>query len=75
MLLVLMLIIDLLLILCFAFVPYYTRATELFGVTLPAEQSRDPQLQRLRASYRAHARGRLARLAAGARCGAHPLQF
>ncbi|MDR2673130.1 MAG: hypothetical protein LBC35_07645 [Coriobacteriales bacterium] len=52
MLLAMLLTIDLLLILCFAFVPYYTRRTELFGVSLPAEHSRDAQLMRLRASYR-----------------------
>ncbi|MDR2108388.1 MAG: DUF5808 domain-containing protein [Coriobacteriales bacterium] len=52
MLLAILLVIDILLVICFAFVPYYTRATELFGVTLPAEHSRDPELRRLRASYR-----------------------
>jgi uncharacterized membrane protein len=52
MLLATMLITDLLLVVCFAFIPYVTRRTELFGVTLPAAHSRDPQLMRLRASYR-----------------------
>ncbi|MDR1087940.1 MAG: DUF5808 domain-containing protein [Coriobacteriales bacterium] len=52
MLLAILLIADLLLITCFAFIPYVTRRTELFGVTLPAEHSRDPELMRLRASYR-----------------------
>jgi uncharacterized membrane protein len=52
MLLAILLIADLLLIICFAFIPYATRRTELFGVTLPAAHSRDPQLMRLRASYR-----------------------
>ncbi|MDR1014861.1 MAG: DUF1648 domain-containing protein [Coriobacteriales bacterium] len=52
MLLAILLIVDLLLITCFAFIPYVTRRTELFGVTLPAQHSRDPQLMRLRASYR-----------------------
>jgi uncharacterized membrane protein len=52
MLLAIMLITDLLLVVCFAFIPYVTRRTELFGVTLPAAHSRDPLLMRLRASYR-----------------------
>ncbi|MDR3052642.1 MAG: DUF5808 domain-containing protein [Coriobacteriales bacterium] len=48
----LLVIIDLFLIMSFAFVPYVTRKTELFGVTFQAEKTNEPQLVRLRASYR-----------------------
>ncbi|MDR0854703.1 MAG: DUF5808 domain-containing protein [Clostridiales Family XIII bacterium] len=43
---------DLLLILSFAFTPYVTRKTELFGVSLPASESDRPELRKMRASYR-----------------------
>jgi uncharacterized membrane protein len=52
MMLTILLIIDVLLIVSCAFIPYITRKTELFGVTLPAEKTDDPELVRLRASYR-----------------------
>jgi uncharacterized membrane protein len=43
---------DLLIVLSFAFIPWVTRKTELFGVTIPAQHSADPELQSLRRSYR-----------------------
>ncbi|MDR1713307.1 MAG: DUF5808 domain-containing protein [Coriobacteriales bacterium] len=49
---VFILLMDILLIVSFAFVPYVTRKTELFGVSIPSEQTRLPQLMRERAIYR-----------------------
>jgi uncharacterized membrane protein len=46
------LIIDALLILSFAFTPYVTRKTELFGVSLPASETNRPELSGMRRAYR-----------------------
>jgi len=43
---------DGLLVLSFAFVPYVTRKTELFGVSVPSSEIDRPELAALRASYR-----------------------
>ncbi|GHT79374.1 membrane protein [Actinomycetota bacterium] len=52
MMLALLIILDILLIVCFAFIPYVTRKTELFGVSIPSEKTSEPELMKLRASYR-----------------------
>ncbi|GHU95301.1 membrane protein [Clostridia bacterium] len=46
-----MLLVDLLVVLPSAFIPYFTRKTELFGVSLPAAQSDNPVCKKLRAIY------------------------
>ncbi|GHU87668.1 membrane protein [Clostridia bacterium] len=50
-LLITMLLVDLLVILPTALIPYFTRKTELFGVSLPASQSDNPACKKLRAAY------------------------
>jgi uncharacterized membrane protein len=45
-------VLDLLLVICFAFIPFVTRKTELFGVRIPADQTTHPRLVALRRSYR-----------------------
>lgn len=52
MLLAILIPIDLLVIVAFAFTPYVTRKTELFGVTIPADKTNLPELMALRAAYR-----------------------
>ena len=52
MLLLIFIIVDILLILTMAFTPYVTRKTEVFGVSLPANERGNLDLKKLCASYR-----------------------
>lgn len=52
MLLAILIPVDVMMILCLTFIPYVTRKTELFGVTVPADKTNIPELRVLRASYR-----------------------
>ncbi|GHV09271.1 membrane protein [Clostridia bacterium] len=49
--LIIMLICDLMLVVPLAITPYFTRKTELFGVSIPASQSQNPVCKKLRAIY------------------------
>ncbi|MDR0886246.1 MAG: DUF5808 domain-containing protein [Clostridiales Family XIII bacterium] len=52
MILTIFIFIDLLIVLAFAFTPYVTRKTELFGVSLPSSQTHLPELNKMRAAFR-----------------------
>ncbi|GHU64689.1 membrane protein [Clostridia bacterium] len=52
MMIMIFLIIDIFIVLAFAFTPYVTRKTELFGVSLPAKERGLPELKKLCASFR-----------------------
>ncbi|MDR1767950.1 MAG: DUF5808 domain-containing protein [Propionibacteriaceae bacterium] len=47
-----MLTMDVLIIGALAFIPYITRRTQLFGVSVPPDQADDPELARLKGRYR-----------------------
>ncbi|MDR1834169.1 MAG: hypothetical protein LBQ92_05925, partial [Propionibacteriaceae bacterium] len=49
---VFLIIMDVLVIFSLAFVPYVTRKTELFGVSVPSEQIDIPELMALKRRYR-----------------------
>jgi uncharacterized membrane protein len=55
---------------CFAFVPYITRKTELFGVTIPSAMAGEAACRALRASYRSRMLGAGLLFTAAATAGA-----